>query len=118
MLFAGKKEVLQLKTEMTATTTTVQNCGRTPRRRDALRREIILALALKAVVIYGLWYAFFSEPVDDNLTGAQVGNVLFDSSLAGETSQDISDRNPPANFTANSTANSTATQYRDRGELK
>jgi hypothetical protein len=71
--------MLQLKTEITATTATVQNRGRMPRRRDALRREIVLALALKAAVIYGLWYAFFSEPVDDGLTGTQVGNVLFDT---------------------------------------
>jgi hypothetical protein len=69
-----------LKSEMTATTTTVQNRGRMLHRRDALRREIVLALTLKAAVIYGLWYAFFSEPVDDGLTGTQVGNVLFDTS--------------------------------------
>jgi len=27
-----------------------------------LKREIVLALVVKLMVLYGLWYAFFSEP--------------------------------------------------------
>jgi hypothetical protein len=65
------------------------------RRRDALSREIILALLVKILLITALWYAFFSEPVDDNLTGSQVGNVLFDAPLEEQTSQDMSDSSFP-----------------------
>jgi hypothetical protein len=79
VLFAVEKEVLPLKTEMTVTAgqSQEQDRVRTLRRRDALRREIVLALVVKIAVIYALWYAFFSEPVDDSLTGAQVGHAVF-----------------------------------------
>lgn len=49
--------------------------------RDFLRREIILTLLVKVVVILALWYVFFSEPIDDTLTDSQVSNVFFSSSL-------------------------------------
>ena len=31
-------------------------------RRPSLRREIALLLAIKVVLLYGLWFLFFSEP--------------------------------------------------------
>jgi len=42
-------------------------------RNDTFRREILLILALKFGLIYGLWYAFFSQPIDKELTGESVG---------------------------------------------
>lgn len=66
-----------------------------PRRRDVLRREIILALVVKILLITALWYAFFSEPVDDNLTGAQVGDVLFNSPLTDSAAQSITGSSKP-----------------------
>ncbi len=46
--------------------------NRTPRH-DTFRREILLILVLKIGLIYGLWYAFFSQPIDRELTGESVG---------------------------------------------
>ena len=46
--------------------------NRTPRN-DTFRREILLILVLKIGLIYGLWYAFFSQPIDKELTGESVG---------------------------------------------
>lgn len=48
-------------------------------KRPNLAKEITLALLLKAVVIYALWSAFFSQPLDDHLSGPAVGKVLFGS---------------------------------------
>ena len=42
-------------------------------RTDHFRREIVLILAIKFALIYGLWYAFFSEPFDKTLTSESVG---------------------------------------------
>ena len=39
--------------------------------------EITLALVIKVAAIYFLWWLFFSQPLDKELTGAQVGNTLF-----------------------------------------
>lgn len=44
-----------------------------------LGREITITLVIKIAVIWLLWLWFFSEPVDDGLTGADVGRVLFDA---------------------------------------
>ena len=63
-----------------------QNRARPSRRRDSLRREIVFTLLVKIVVIYALWYAFFSDPVDDGLTDAEVGSVVFGRSSAGQVS--------------------------------
>lgn len=46
-------------------------------KRRSLAKEITLALMLKALVIYALWSVFFSQPLDDNLSGPEVGKVLF-----------------------------------------
>lgn len=53
--------------------------GMTPGPAYSLRWEITLALVIKIALIFGLWYAFFREPVDKNLTDSQVGHVLFGS---------------------------------------
>ena len=52
--------------------TTPPAMNRTPRN-DTFRREILLILALKFALIYGLWYAFFSQPLDRELTDESVG---------------------------------------------
>lgn len=36
--------------------------------RKTLRREITIALAIKLLVLYGLWYAFFSHPSIHGMT--------------------------------------------------
>ena len=70
---------LRLKAEMSIPSVQggKQRSLRTKRRRDLLRREIILTLMIKVIVIFALWYAFFSDPVDKTLTDSQVGNILF-----------------------------------------
>lgn len=42
-----------------------------------LRRELIVTLAVKFVVIFIIWFVFFSEPLDKQLDGPQVADVLF-----------------------------------------
>ena len=32
---------------------------------------------LKLLLIFGLWYAFFRQPADREMTGQEVGQVLF-----------------------------------------
>lgn len=43
-----------------------------------LRRDIAIALAIKAVLLLGLWYAFFRQPLDDRLTAEQVGAAILE----------------------------------------
>ena len=50
------------------------------RRKDLLAIDITIMLVLKLIVIYGLWYAFFSQPLDDHLTSHAVGSAMFGSS--------------------------------------
>ncbi len=47
------------------------------RRGDRLAVDITVTLVIKLILIYVLWYAFFSEPIDEHLTGQTVGDVLF-----------------------------------------
>jgi len=47
-----------------------------------LRRELVIALALKFAAIFVLWWLFFSNPVDEHLTEAQVGATVFDAAPA------------------------------------
>ena len=42
-----------------------------------LFKEIVVVLAVKAALLFGLWAAFFSNPVDDDLAAGQVGDTLF-----------------------------------------
>lgn len=51
-------------------------------KRHSLAKEITLALLLKVLVIYALWSAFFSQPVDDNLSGPEVGKAFFGAAAA------------------------------------
>lgn len=54
------------------------------RNRPGLAREITITLVVKIVLIYLLWLAFFSNPLDDKLTGPAVGDALF-GTLPAET---------------------------------
>lgn len=47
-----------------------------------LRRELIVTLAVKFIVIFIIWLVFFSEPVDKQLDGPQVADVLFGATPA------------------------------------
>jgi hypothetical protein len=45
-------------------------------RHPQLRREIALMLAVKAALLYGIWFAFFSEPQLPRMTeGMDPGRV-------------------------------------------
>ena len=45
--------------------------------RQKLGWEISAALVIKIAVLYLLWLMFFSTPIDDDLTGTEVGLVIF-----------------------------------------
>ena len=47
--------------------------------RPHLAREIIATLVIKMVFIYLLWYAFFSNPIDETLTTEQFESTIFGS---------------------------------------
>lgn len=51
-----------------------------PRRTRLLRREIAALLAIKALLLYGIWCAFFSDPVLPKMTEgmdpARVANAI------------------------------------------
>lgn len=39
-------------------------------------------LVVKAALLFGLWAAFFSDPVGDDLTAGQVGHAVFGTAEA------------------------------------
>lgn len=63
-------------------------------KKHILAKEIALALLVKVMVIYALWSAFFSQPLDDNLTGRDVGHAFLGASVEAP---DMSS-NPRANI--------------------
>ncbi len=54
-------------------------------RRRTLRREIVITLAIKLAVLYGIWFAFFSEPqlpkMTDGMDPDRVAATLISPSL-------------------------------------
>ena len=42
--------------------------GRRSRRMSPLARDIVIVLVVKAIVLYGLWYAFFRMPAAPGMT--------------------------------------------------
>ena len=46
-------------------------------RQTPLGKEIAIALAIKTALLFVLWYAFFSQPLDKNLTPDQVGTAVL-----------------------------------------
>jgi len=53
--------------------------GRPSRRLSPLARDIVVVLVIKAIVLYGLWYAFFRMPAAPGMTmdPAVVAHRLF-----------------------------------------
>lgn len=53
-----------------------------------LRREIVLMLAIKAALLYGLWFAFFSEPqlprMTEGMDPARVASTLIPAKATGK----------------------------------
>jgi len=50
-----------------------------------LGRELIFVLALKAALLYGLWFAFFRQPVAPGLSAEDISrSFLNPSAAAGE----------------------------------
>ena len=46
-------------------------------RRFDLRKEIVLTLVIKVLLLWGLWYAFFRTPVDEDITPADLERRLL-----------------------------------------
>ncbi|HKJ77841.1 MAG TPA: hypothetical protein VKA64_11635 [Gammaproteobacteria bacterium] len=51
-------------------------------RPSPLFKEITLVLVIKVALLFGLWAAFFSEPVGDDLTAGQVEDAVFGTAEA------------------------------------
>ncbi len=49
------------------------------------KREIILILLVKSIVIFGIWAIWFSDPKDEKLDAAQVSAQLFSEHITKET---------------------------------
>jgi hypothetical protein len=47
--------------------------------RNSLRREITVVLLVKLALLFAIWFAFFSHPLDRSLTGHDVSRVLVGS---------------------------------------
>ena len=52
-------------------------------RNNALAREITIVLLVKLFLILGLWYAFFSHPLDRHLTDRGVSAVILGQDTRG-----------------------------------
>lgn len=50
------------------------------RKRKLLRHEILLALAIKLSLLFGLWMLCFSHPIDKQLTPPMIENHLITTS--------------------------------------
>lgn len=46
---------------------------------NTLAFHIAIVLIIKLTFIWGLWYAFFSQPLDDHLTDHAVSSVLLET---------------------------------------
>ena len=44
---------------------------------NAFKKEIIAVLLIKIALIYGLWWAFFSTPMDKDLTDIDVSTAFL-----------------------------------------
>jgi hypothetical protein len=42
-----------------------------------IRKELVIVLAVKLIVLAGLWFAFFRSPADKQLTPSDVSRVLI-----------------------------------------
>jgi hypothetical protein len=47
--------------------------------RPHLASEIAVTLLIKFLFIFAIWYAFFSDPVDEKITKEELGSALFGS---------------------------------------
>ena len=54
-----------------------------------LAKEITLTLILKIILIFSIWYFFFSHPVDDSLTDEKVRRQILGSVQSGFHSSDF-----------------------------
>jgi len=73
-----------------------------------LAREITVTLAVKFLLIYILWFWFFSNPTDKNLNTSQVQNAIFGANRA--TARIDSTNNVASDLTPNPTNTPTQTQ--------
>ena len=48
-------------------------------RNNSLLREITIVLVIKSILIFALWYLFFSQPSDRELDAVRVSQSLFES---------------------------------------
>ncbi len=61
-----------------------------PVKRGTLRVEIAVALIAKTVLLYAIWAAFFSHPIDKHLTGESVQRALLGSPPAASAPREES----------------------------
>jgi len=54
-------------------------------RDNLLAKEITVALVVKLCLIFGLWYVFFSHPIDRELTDRGVSAVILGHGNQGTT---------------------------------
>jgi len=52
-------------------------------RDNPLAKEITVVLLIKICLIFGLWYAFFSQPLDRHLTDRGVSAVILGQDARG-----------------------------------
>lgn len=52
-------------------------------RDNPLAKEITVVLVVKILLIFGLWYAFFSQPLDRHLTDRNVSAVILGQDARG-----------------------------------
>jgi len=64
-------------------------------RSPRLRRELVVALALKFAAIFVLWLLFFSHPLDERLDETQVGATVFGAAPASNLLHNASPNNSP-----------------------
>ncbi|MHB8533896.1 MAG: cytochrome oxidase putative small subunit CydP [Sulfuricaulis sp.] len=60
-----------------------------------LAREITLVLLVKLFLIFGLWYAFFSHPIDRELTDRRVSAVILSRDETAKPARSASSSPPP-----------------------
>ena len=57
---------------------------------NPLTKEIIVVLLIKLVFIYALWFVFFSDPIDKQLSKKDLGHVLFGQHSSAKSAQELS----------------------------
>jgi len=72
----------------------LKDTGQTPRAtRLRLWQEITLVLAIKAVTLFAIWWAWFAHPQDKRLDGAGVADSIAPSDSAAQPVPPLKENN-------------------------